>query len=84
MSYAVLILRRAQKELAGLPKADYERVRDVVAALAESPRPAGCKKLVGREGWRIRSGDYRVIYEIDDARRNITILHIGHRRDVYS
>ncbi len=84
MSYAVLILRRAQKELAGLPKADYERVRDVVDALAENPRPAGCKKLVGREGWRIRSGDYRVIYEIDDAQRNITILHIGHRRDVYS
>ena len=84
MSYAVLILRRAQKELADLPKADYERVRDVVAALGENPRPIGCKKLVGREGWRIRSGDYRVIYEIDDAQRKITILHIGHRRDVYS
>lgn len=62
MSYEVLILRRAQKELANLPKADYERVRDSVAALAENPRPAGCKKLVGREGWRIRSGDYRAIY----------------------
>ena len=84
MSYAVLILRRAQKELADLPKADYERVRDAVAALAENPRPAGCKKLIRREGWRIRSGDYRVIYEIDDAQREITILHIGHRRDVYS
>ena len=58
MSYEVLILRRAQKELADLPKADYERVRDTVAALAENPRPTGCKKLVGREGWRIRSGDY--------------------------
>jgi mRNA interferase RelE/StbE len=84
VSYEVLILRRAQKELADLPKADYERVRDAVAALAENARPAGCKKLVGREGWRIRSGAYRVIYEIDDARKNITVLHIGHRRDVYS
>lgn len=56
MSYGVLILRRAQKELANLPKADYEHVRDAIASLAESPRPAGCKKLVGREGWRIRSG----------------------------
>ena len=56
MSYEVLILRRAQKELADLPKVDYERVRDAIAALAENPRPAGCKKLVGREGWRIRSG----------------------------
>lgn len=50
MSYEVLILRYAQKELANLTKTDYERVRDAVAALAENPRPAGCKKLVGREG----------------------------------
>ncbi len=84
MSYEVLILRRAQKELADLPKADYERVRDAVVALTENPRPAGCKKLVGREGWRIRSGDYRVIYEIDDTQQKVTVLHIGHRRDVYS
>ena len=84
MSYEVLILRRAQKELANLPKADYERVRDAVAALAENPRPAGCKKLVGREGWRIRSGDYRAIYEIDDVQQKITVLHIGHRRDIYT
>lgn len=55
MSYEVLILRRAQKELADLTKTDYERIRDAVAALAENPRPAGCKKLVAREGWRIRS-----------------------------
>ncbi len=84
MSYEVLILRRAQKELGGLPKADYGRVRDAVAALADDPRPLGCKKLVGRDGWRIRAGDYRVIYEIDDAAEKITVLHIGHRRDVYS
>ncbi len=84
MSYQVLILRRAQKELADLPKADYVRVRDAVAALADDPRPAGCKKLVGREGWRVRSGDYRVIYDIDDAEEEITVLHIGHRRDIYS
>ena len=84
MSYEVLILRRAQKELANLPKADYERVRDAMAALAANPRPVGCKKLVGREGWRIRSGDYRAIYEIDDAQQTVTVLHIGHRRDIYT
>jgi mRNA interferase RelE/StbE len=84
MSYEVSILCRAQKELAALPKTDYERMRDAIAALAENPRPAGCKKLTGREGWRIRSGDYRAIYEIDDAQKSITILHIGNRRDVYS
>ncbi len=84
MSYEVFILRRAQKELAALPKTDYERMRDAIMALAENPRPAGCKKLTGREGWRIRSGDYRAIYEIDDAQKRITVLHIGNRRDVYS
>ncbi|HEX8070768.1 MAG TPA: type II toxin-antitoxin system RelE/ParE family toxin [Pyrinomonadaceae bacterium] len=84
MSYEVFILRRAQKELANLPKTDYERMRDAIAALSENPRPAGCKKLIGREGWRIRSGDYRAIYEIDDAQQKITVLHIGNRRDVYS
>lgn len=84
MSYEVLILRRAQKQLADLPKGDYVRVRDAVAALSDDPRPTGCKKLVGRDGWRIRSGDYRVIYEIDDAGGKVTVLHIGHRRDIYS
>jgi mRNA interferase RelE/StbE len=84
MSYEVFILRRAQKELAALPKTDYERMRDAVMALTDNPRPAGCKKLTGREGWRIRSGDYRAIYEIDDTQKRVTVLHIGNRRDIYS
>ncbi len=84
MSYKVLILRRAQKELAGLPKFDYERVRDEIVSLADDPRPSGCKKLVGRGGWRIRVGNYLVIYEIEDTKQEVTVLHVGHRRDVYS
>jgi mRNA interferase RelE/StbE len=83
MSYRVSILRRAQKELATLPGNTFERVRDALRALAEEPRPAGCKKLKGRDGWRIRVGDYRVIYEIDENERTILIVHIGHRRDIY-
>lgn len=84
MSYQVLILRRAQKELAAISKPDYGRVQDAVTALAENPRPSNCKKLVGREGWRIRVGDYRVVYEVEDTKQIVTILHIGHRRDVYT
>ncbi|HLM03341.1 MAG TPA: type II toxin-antitoxin system RelE/ParE family toxin [Pyrinomonadaceae bacterium] len=84
MNYALLILRRAQKELANLDKIEYERVREAIASLAENPRPAGCKKLAGREGWRIRVGDYRVIFEINDVKREVTVMHIGHRRDIYS
>jgi len=81
--YTVLILRRAQKELARLPGGAYENVRDAIRALGQNPRPPGCLKLTGRDGWRIRVGDYRVIYEIDDEQKTVTILHIGHRRDVY-
>jgi mRNA interferase RelE/StbE len=83
MMYTVLILRRAQKELAGLTDEPYERVKSAIQALADNPRPSGCKKLAGREGWRIRVGDYRVVYEIDDQQRALTVLHIGHRKDIY-
>jgi len=83
MTYTVFILRRAQKELSDLPGQDYPRVRDAIKGLAQNPRPAGCVKLTGREGWRIRVGDYRVLYDIDDPQRRVTVVHIGHRRDVY-
>lgn len=83
MNYTVFTLRRAKKELAQLPVGDYERVRDAIFALAQDPRPQGCLKLTGRSGWRLRIGEYRVIYEIDDGQQVITILHIRHRRDVY-
>jgi len=84
MSYEVLVLRRAQRQLARLPSRDYQRTRDLILALGETPRPYGCLKLTNRPGWRIRDGDYRVIYEIDDNLQNITVMDIGHRRDIYS
>ncbi|MFN7016331.1 MAG: type II toxin-antitoxin system RelE family toxin [Fimbriimonadales bacterium] len=83
MNYTVQILPRAQRQLAKLPAEAYVRVRDALRALAENPRPSGCLKLVGREGWRLRVGRYRVIYEIDDASRIVTILDVAHRRDIY-
>ena len=83
MSYSLSLLRRAQKELAQIPHGDYERIVEAVRGLAENPRPAGCRKLAAREGWRIRVGDFRVIYEIDDGQRSVTVLHVGNRRDVY-
>jgi len=83
MTYSISILRRAQKELAHLPKESYEQVRDAIRALAYKPRPTGCRKLIARTGWRLKIGDYRIIYEIDDKSRTIEVLHIGHRRNVY-
>jgi len=83
MTYTITILRRAQKELSDLPEKPYLRVRDAIRLLADQPRPNESKKLTGREGWRIRVGSYRVVYEIDNPNHLITIMHIGHRRDVY-
>ena len=83
MRYAVSILRLAQKELALLPLKDYEQVRETIRNLARIPRPPGCQKLTAREGWRLRVGKYRIIYEIDDQHQAVLVLHIGHRRDVY-
>jgi mRNA interferase RelE/StbE len=83
MSYGLSILRRAQKELAHTPPDAYRRLVEAIRKLGEEPRPAGCRKLSGRDGWRIRVGDFRVIYEIDDVSRTVTVLSVGHRRDVY-
>jgi len=83
MNYALLILRRAQRELAGLDRSLRPRIEHAIHGLADDPRPSGSAKLGGRDGWRIRVGDYPVIYEIDDPGRTVTILHVGHRRDVY-
>ena len=81
--YRLFILRRAQKELAQMPPEAYERIRAAIRSLGQNPRPERCRKLAGREGWRIRVGDYRVIYEIDDNQETVTILHVGHRHDIY-
>lgn len=83
MNYQVFILRRAQKQLAKFPADAYQDIRAHIYELASNPRPAGCKKLAARNGWRIRIGDYRVVYEINDQERHITILDIDHRKDIY-
>lgn len=83
MSYQIYISRRAQKALLDLQREAYGRIREAIRALAADPRPSGCSKLTGREGWRIRVGDYRVIYEINDSENSVTVLAVGHRRDIY-
>jgi len=82
VSYGLLILPRAKRELADLP-AQLAVAELKVRALQENPRPAGCKKLAERKGWRIRFGNYRVIYKIDDTQKIITIVGVGHRREIY-
>ena len=83
MKYAVLILRRAQKELANISRENFDQIRDATQELGDNPRPEGCIKLRGRDGWRIRVGNYRIVYEIDDDQMSVTVLNIGHGRDIY-
>jgi len=83
MGYTLLIGQRAEKELAQLPVGSFDQVSEAIRRLAADPRPHRCARLAGRPGWRIRVGRFRVIYEIDDAARTVTVLHVGHRRDVY-
>lgn len=82
-SYRLFFKASAEKELRGLPRPDMERVLRRIGALGEEPRPRGCEKLVGQERYRVRQGDWRVVYEVDDAARVVRIFRLGHRRDVY-
>lgn len=71
------------KDLRAFPKHDVKRIMQRVLALADEPRPIGCEKLSGEERYRIRQGDYRVVYEIADARLIVLVVKVGHRREVY-
>lgn len=78
--FDVRIKRSVAKELLRLPKADNRRIVNRIQGLAENPRPYGCEKLAGQESYRIRQGDYRVVYTIDDDRVIVEVVRVGHRR----
>ena len=85
VKYSLDIKQSAQKELDALDDALFARIDRKILALADNPRPTGCKKLKGyRDQWRVRVGDWRVLYIIDDAARLISITRIAHRREAYS
>lgn len=82
--YELLIERTAERDLKSLPTTLFDRIVPRIRSLAETPRPPGCHKLAGSlNDWRIRIGDYRVLYEIDDARKRVRIFRVRHRREVY-
>jgi mRNA interferase RelE/StbE len=82
-SYRVVIQRSAEKEIAKLPQAIRQRVVDAILSLESDPRPHGSQKLAGEDAYRIREGDYRVVYSIEDEIVTVTIVRVGHRSDVY-
>lgn len=81
--YKVQIERKAQKKLRKIPSPYYESIKTAILNLAREPRPDGCKKLKGRDAFRIRIADYRVIYEIHDAILLVQVIDLGHRKDIY-
>lgn len=82
-NYSVRIKRSAAKELEGIPLKDRRRIVHRIDALGTDPRPPGCEKLSGEEKYRLRQGDYRVLYEIVNRELIVMVVKIGNRRDVY-
>lgn len=82
--YNVLITKSAQREIKYLPKTEIPGIIDKIKALKNGPRPFGSKKLLGSaNAYRIRKGDYRILYAVEDKTKEITIYKVDHRKDIY-
>ena len=83
-NYKILIKPSAVKELKKISNPDFDRITEKIRKLSLDPRPKGCEKLSHQGKYRIRQGNYRIIYLVDDAKQEIIIYKIGHRREVYN
>jgi mRNA interferase RelE/StbE len=81
--YELVVDRRAAKELKSINQPDLKRLVLKIGALAQQPFPPDALKLTGVPGYRLRQGDWRVIYEVDEAARRVTVLKVAHRREAY-
>ena len=82
-SYSILFTKSAAKELESVPTKDRQRIVSRIGSLADDPRPMGVEKLSGDDKYRVRQGDYRILYEIVDAELIVTVVRIGNRQDAY-
>jgi len=82
--YELLLLPPAQKDLDKLEGSVFARILKKIRALSKDARPPGCLKLADEDGYRIRTGEYRILYRIDDAQKRVYIYRIKHRKDAYS
>lgn len=81
--YQITFDRRAEKALESLPPSERKRIQKAVDGLALDPRPRGAIKMSGESSWRVRVGDYRIIYDIQDQQLIVLVIKIGHRREIY-
>jgi len=82
-SYTVHIKTSAEREMASLPKTAFHAISKKILDLESNPRPQRCKRLSGRQEYRVRGGDYRGLYVVDDAAKMIEVVAVGNRKDVY-
>lgn len=82
-NYTIVLSKKAQKQLDKLPNRIVEPILTAISSLEENPHPNGYKKLKGREAYRIRTGDYRIIYSVFDDELIVDVITLGHRKDIY-
>jgi len=81
--YKIFILPQAQKDLDNLQTKIFNQMKNKISLLSNNPRPSGCLKLTAEEGYRLKTGDYRIIYRIDDKEKIIYVYRIKHRKEAY-
>ena len=81
--YEIFFKESVLKEIQNIPKSDLNKILSRVAQLGNNPRPAGCEKLTGQELYRIRQGNYRIVYSIQDTELTVWVIKVGHRKNVY-
>lgn len=81
--YSLFFKESVRKDLESIPKSDLQRIMERIASLADNPRPLGSEKLSGQEKYRVRQGNYRIIYSIEENRLIVMVVKVGHRREVY-
>jgi mRNA interferase RelE/StbE len=83
MAYKITLRKRAIKALEKINEPYYSNIKEVIYSLADNPKPSGCKKLKGRDGYRVRVSNYRIIYDIFDDVLLVDVIDLGHRKDIY-
>jgi mRNA interferase RelE/StbE len=82
-AYKLFFKKSVKKDFATIPKRDVKRILNRIATLAEDPRPPGCEKLTGQERYRLRQGQYRIVYSIQDDELTVWVVKVGHRKHIY-
>ncbi|MDD5495717.1 MAG: type II toxin-antitoxin system RelE/ParE family toxin [Candidatus Omnitrophica bacterium] len=83
MTYHLKIIPRAEKDLDSITGRDFDALKKKILSLSANPRPLGCQKLTNEEGYRIRTGNFRILYRIDDNTKEVMIYRVKHRREAY-